>query len=66
MKKSKILIPIAIISLLLIILGIVLINLNKESYAIDTTIDPSTWEYVDGLGRTGHTNVKKTNKVRLV
>lgn len=57
-----------IFTIILISITIFLFNINKKSYAInsDNVIDPSTWTYVDGLGRTGTTNVNKSDKKRYV
>ena len=53
------------IVLIILIVGIFL-DFNKESYAISSNIDPSTWYYVDGLGRSSTNDVTKSKKVRLV
>lgn len=68
MKRNKLMISITI---LIIIVFIVVTNFllgtdTKESYALNSNIDPSTWTYVDGLGRTGSTNVSKSTKNRYV
>ena len=66
MKKNILKLSILTIILITILSITLFLNFNKKSYAIDNSIDPSTWNYVDGLGRTGSTNVSKSNKVRLV
>ena len=63
MRKTKFIILFLV--LIILIVGIFL-NFNKESYAISSDIDPSTWYYVDGLGRSSTNDVTKSKKVRLV
>ena len=63
MRKTKFMILFLV--LIILIVGIFL-NFNKESYAISSDIDPSTWYYVDGLGRSSTNDVTKSKKVRLV
>ena len=63
-SKFKFLLPLLIITLL--VMSILLISEKKETFAINDSIDPSTWVYVDGLGRTGATNVSKSSKDRYV
>lgn len=55
-----------IMVVLVFIIGFFVIP-EEESYALEVKIDPSTWSYVDGLGRTGLVNVNRNDeKKRLV
>lgn len=67
MSKSKFrfFLPL-LIMVLIIVMTTLLSSDKKETFAIDNSIDPSTWTYVDGLGRTGSTNVSKNGENRYV